>query len=674
MKVNISNLVGVLTLCLLTSTVLAGKKVEYDSSALVDPVVRGQIKLECVTGTPFKNEFPLLTNGNGSGTVFKTYTIPLDPELPEGDSVDVTVTVNWDDNNSFEFTVSEPGAFSRLIVSSGQTLDYDYLAVLGKPIDADQQVHAIVGGGTGPDISHLDFCLVSDPEPPVDETPPVISDVDIIPVPGEGTVDVSPDGDYTVSGLVTVQATVTDESDFSVILKLDGEELGQATADPNSDIYKYQWATTDVPSGNYILQIVVTDSFGNQDTVTLIVTVVTPLDACLEGGDKIPPNEDSEGGCSIPYVQLEYPDELAAQFPELTVTQALIPAKPGTQTTTCGLDANGDVISEFITQDARVDENGKVLDIRDLYLSDLFDIQGYFGEFYPGEPVPNPKLDYTNYAVPCIVLYYQRGPDFDEFGKPASFFFVEDTGGPTSVLTQDAADENAPDLFANAERLTAPLNFCTPEEGVCEPVPACFASGAECYQPSQQWIEKATVQPDDISLLVRHYLFDGTFQAYNPARVRSFKGTLAAVNIRQICPELASDSSTLVPGTAEYLAAEQQCKKDQAIELFFDLETAIKESARNLPGPDDVNAILNEHSKALSQIKVDRFDRALRDLKNLLDEVATAPWDDIDVFNDPGRLVMYTQALIFRVEQLKTTDQCLNRPSCLDDYASVVLP
>jgi hypothetical protein len=691
MKTNSINLVGAVALGLLASTAFAGESPEYTASTTwqVDPVVKGQIKLACAEGTAFKNEFPSLTNGNGPGTASNTYTIP--GYAPGDGPAEVAVDISWFDDNSFDFTVSPPGALSRLIVSSGQTLDYDYLGVLGEAKASDTGVHRVEGGAEGPDISHLDFCLVAapppPPPPPVDTDAPVITDVIIEAVPGEGTVSISDDGVFTVVGLVDIKATVTDDSGFSVILELNGEDLGAAMAPAGSSDYTYRWTTSTVPSGNYILQIIATDEFGNHETVTLEVTVLTPFEACLEGEDKIPLGEDGEGGCSIPGVTLEYPNELSSLFPEITVTQTLIKAIPnedgGNQTTACGLDMNLNVVSEVVTQDSRVDQNGKILVFRELQLAELFDIQGHFEEFHPdklaelGGVAPRPKLGVTDYFVTCGVLYHQHGPDFDEFEKPAAFYFSEDRGGPTSVLTQDPVD--VPEVFANAPRLTAPLNFCDLDLDNCEPVPACFASeDVQCYQPFQGWVEQAYNQPDDNNFLVgppmEQSMFNGTTEAYNAARTRGFKGTFAALNVRDVCVDLEGDASMLQPYSAAYLQAEYECKIDQARELFFDLETAIKESARNLPAPDDVNAILNPHSKALSQIKVERFNRALRDLDDLLDEIATAPWFPIDEFNDPGRLVMYTDALIFRVEQLEETQGCLQSPACIADLESLNQP
>ena len=368
---------------------------------------------------------------------------------------------------------------------------------------------------------------------------------------------------------------------------------------------------------------------------------------------------------------LEYPEALRGQLDPLPVTQMYVPAR---STSTECPDPN-------LARDPRVNPDGSVWDVRTLELNDLFEISETLGAKFTGL-----VLDDTTYGSVCLAVYFQEAPNFEDLAVllPPDFFlgfslnaYENDPASfprPVSVLTQ--GPEDIPGMYAGRDRLTAPLNFCDPADSDCAPLPGCFDDeNAQCYQPSQQFIERAVVQPDDNTLLIPtgtdpagsdlFTAFDGTYEVYNRGRTASFKGTLGVLNTRRVCPALEGSNPPFTPGTAEYLEAELDCMILQTLEVFYDIETAIKDAdGRGTLTSPNVTRLLNPHSKALGQIKNSQFERALRYLDDLLDQIYQAQWV-IDFNNDPGRLIMMVTAVRFQVEQHLATETCLEDPACV---------
>lgn len=83
-------------------------------------------------------------------------------------------------------------------------------------------------------------------------------------------VIVSPAGNATVSGTITVQVQAADDTGIeSITLLVDGVVLGQHFAEP----YNFIWATNQVTDGTHTLRAVAVDRVGNQTAVERTVSV-----------------------------------------------------------------------------------------------------------------------------------------------------------------------------------------------------------------------------------------------------------------------------------------------------------------------------------------------------------------------------------------------------------------
>ena len=205
---NVFALAGMLVLSLLTSVTLADRAPVPDASAKSTTVEKGNIKnqRQCPPDTTFfKNVFPSLTNGPGEGSTLPT------PFTIDGETV--LMTVSWVDNNTFGFGIQGGVAHRVGVTVDTNNFIYDYP---GAGVSSDHNLNRYLDGSDGDDVNHLDLCLaVAVP----DTVPP---DVEIT----------SPSGGVTVSGTITVTATVTDEPNnelSSVTASVDGELLGAAT-------------------------------------------------------------------------------------------------------------------------------------------------------------------------------------------------------------------------------------------------------------------------------------------------------------------------------------------------------------------------------------------------------------------------------------------------------------
>lgn len=569
----------------------------------------GEIKNRnhCPSGTTFfKNKFPSLTNGGPGGSTTIDFTV-------DGEIIPVTVT--WASNNSFEFDVAGGVAQKVGVTVDTNNFIYDY----SDPGDlqkgaADTQLNYFGAGQTADDVNHLDLCL---------------STLDTV-LPEVGIrVEPSTDG-TTVSGVISIIATVTDESglesvEIEIVSATDGTPIDPALIPaPTNSGNEYTWIldTSSLPAGDYIITVSATDAsiLANVVEEEKGITVVKTLQDCLEGSDGVPQGQTSIGGCDLTgFMQLEYPNEVG-ELGTLPVTQAAIPAKAGTGSMSCRTD-----LFPLIAQDPRVALDGTVTANYPLDMSTLFDISGHYAAFHPTEPVPQVILRADTVGSPCLTLLHQDAPDFSELTATLP------NGG---VYTVTQFPENVPGMYDGLPRITAPLS---------------------ASQPDLQFVEQAALQTDDLGLLIERAASPFTSDVFNASRARGFKGTFFPLNTREVC--LVLDPG-LDPGDGTvYFEAVLQCKTDLAVEYFDNLEQALRDAEPNLISPS-INNLLTDLNKARSMVKVGRWNKAIVDLTALSREVTNATWN-VDFRNDPGNLIMRIDNLFFRIEQLKQAENNL---------------
>lgn len=643
MKKKLIALAGIPVLYLFTSVALADVSGLPDESGNGIAPTFGEIKNrnDCDGATFFKNVFPSLTNGNPGGSDF----IDL---LVDGENVRVTVT--WYAENYFDFAIDGASAKKVGVTVDTNNFIYDYTSSVVDGI-ADTEINIFRDESEpevvipGDDVNHLDLCLVT-----LDTEPPFVE----ITLPEDTTPPA------TVSGTVTVTATVTDNKGplsvtacvYPVAASSCEDPLAQDLGSPsiNGDEYTWEWDSLMVADGTYIISVSGTDSAEPTpltETDTVAVEVVTSLDDCLEGGDGVPPGEPSEKGCNkTGFLQLEYPEELRDQYPDLNVTQAAIPAKDTVApTASCRTD-----LFPLVVQDPRVDEDGNLQGPSyDLELGTLFDIAGHYAEFHPGVDVPDAILRADTVGSPCLTLIHQDAPDF------ADLTDVLPNGG---VYTVTQFPEFVPGMFDFIDRITAPLSYCDVSEADCATLPICFDDPlVECYQPDPQFVEQAAYQPDDRFLVIKPFASPFTSDVFNASRTKGFKGSFFPLNTREVCLGL---DPTLVPGTTAYLEAVYECKIDLALQYADDTRLAIEEADTlgNLIDPA-VNTLYNWLNRAQGQIKNSHFERCIRYVQRLEGEILGGEWI-VDDRNDPGRLIMYSRNLEWRCAQLLETEAYLD--------------
>lgn len=592
MKTRLIALAGLPLLSLLTAVTFAAEADLPDDSDNATPEA-GIIKNrnQCPSGTTFfKNVFPSLTNGVPGGSTSIVFDV---------DGEDVAMTVTWNADNSFGFEID--GGIAPKV---GVTVDTNnFIYSYAGNVQADANLNAYSDGTAAGDVNHLDLCL-SVYSPDVES--PVV------------TIDSPLDGD-SVSGIVIVSATVTDNAELSsIVASVNGESLG-APMFTAPDQYTWSWDTTTLSNGDYTLSVTASDSSENSTTVSVVVTTVTTLQDCLEGPDLIPPGQPSDGGCNLTgFLQLEYPNEVGA-IENLIVRQAAIPAI-SVASSSCRTD-----LFPLIAQDPRVALDGTVTATYSLDLSTLFDIAGHYAQYHPLEAVPEVWMRADTVGSPCLTLVHQDAPDFSQLTAALP------NGG---VYTVTQFPELVPGMYDYIDRITAPLSDS---------------------QPDLQFVEQATLQTDDPLLLIEGEASPFTSDVFNASRTRGFDGTFFPLNTREAClfidPALSPDDG------APYFEAVLQCKTDLAVEYFDSLEQALLASEPNLISPK-INDLLTPLNKARSMVKVGRWNKATTDLTALSREVTSATWN-IDYRNDPGNLIMRIDNLFFRIDQLDQAESNL---------------
>ena len=205
-------------------------------------------------------------------------------------------------------------------------------------------------------------------------------------------------------------------------------------------------------------------------------------------------------------------------------------------------------------------------------------------------------------------------------------------------------------MYDTAARITAPLNYCDTASADCGSLPTCLDDPlVKCRQDNPEFVEQASMQPDDRTLLIQPYASQFTYDVFNASRTKGFKGTFFSLNTREVCLDL---DPVLVPGTTAYLDAVYQCKIDLALEYADDVRVAIEQADAegNLISPS-ANTLYNWLNRARGQIKNAHFDRCIRYIDRFEDEVVGGEWI-VDDRNDPGRLLTYGRNIRWRCEQL----------------------
>ena len=612
MSIRMFSLAGMPALSLLAVSVFAGETplTDYDVSANGTPPIQGLLKNQndCQDGTFFKNEYPSLTNGGDPGS--KTIDFNVEGKI-------VSMAVTWAEDNSFSFDISGGFAQEVGVTVDTNTFTYDYRPLNATaPVQGDANLNKLLAAGAiASDVNHLDLCLVA-----LDSEDPVVS----ITAPTVGD---------SVSGIVSIIATITDNEGLeTVTASVDGVPPNDGQTIPVSgpsivgNVYTWTFNASLLDVADYVITVSATDTSILENTVTrsITITAVRTLQDCLEGPDGVPPGETSAGGCDLTgFMQLEYPNAVG-DIEGLLITQAAIPALPGTLPT----DACRTDLFPLIAQDPRVDVNGNLTPntSTSLDLSTLFDIAGHYATYHPLEEVPQVMLRADTVGSPCLTLLHQDAPAFELLTSALP------NGG---VYTVTQFPELVPGMYPPGyPRITAPLSVA---------------------QPDLQYVEQATLQTDDYLLLVEREASPFTSDVFNASRSRGFDGTFFPLNTREVClfldPALGPDDGT------PYFEAVLQCKTDLAVEYFFNLEQALIEAEPNLLSPA-LNTLLTPLNQARSMVKVGRWNKATVDLTAFEREVTNATWN-IDLRNDPGNLIMRIDNLFFRIQQLDMAEAML---------------
>lgn len=272
---NVFTLVGVITVALLMSSAWAQTSqddyVTTNQGKLPElGVVLKSERRDCPTGTKFfKNEFPSLTNGQGAGNKTEIYSI---------DNVDVIMTVEWSGNNDFEFSIFNGVAHKVGVNIDTINLLYNYEMA---PVSGDAPLNKLTNNQPAADVNHLDLCLavaVLDTEPP------------------DVTID-APQPGVTVSGTVTVMATITDNVDVSSgsVMASVNDGVGDVSlgigTPIGSDQYQWSWDTTALEGAAQTVTVSASDPSGNIGTANANVFLDTEAPEVMinapEEGDRV---------------------------------------------------------------------------------------------------------------------------------------------------------------------------------------------------------------------------------------------------------------------------------------------------------------------------------------------------------------------------------------------------
>lgn len=312
MKRALFALAGLPVLCLFTAVALAGDLDTPDlseqqllqnsiESTITDPgIIKNKNQCLDPDAAFFKNEFPALTNGTGSGC--KTVVLPV------GDK-NIPMKVCWGPDNAFEFSlgVNEDGSSGDggAIVRLGVSVDTnDWIYEYKTPVVADKKLNFYSDGTPAGDVAHLDVCVVE-----VDTIKPTI------------TFEFPQDGGTVSGDEITVEVTAFDlsglatDEDGNPLVFYNVSDGETTTADvqmscTTSDNLTYDcsavWTTLGLTSGTYTITVKATDNAvpdQNTQTASVTVSLAQSLASCfgLIGDEDFDPgNADVYGdGCQI---------------------------------------------------------------------------------------------------------------------------------------------------------------------------------------------------------------------------------------------------------------------------------------------------------------------------------------------------------------------------------------
>jgi hypothetical protein len=600
---------------------------------------------QCEGATFFKNAFPSLTNGTPGGTDFINFivdgqTVRVDIEWYANNSFDIAVTGGWSprigvtiDTNHFIYESADPtvGITDPSLGFRDFGLNY-----YGIDVIAD-------------DVNHLDLCLED-----LDSDGPDVS------------IRVDPSSDGTVSGLVSIIATVIDDSlvDPNLltisIVNWEGTDVTPdyqdppdfSYCDPNDPDpvcteYTWPWDTSALPSGEYNITIDAVDLsvFANVGTGSFTVTVFNLKD-CLEGDDGVTGGEGGIQGCNpTGFMWNELPEQLrdSGLLDGQTLTQAAVRALSSAQDDVCGGPVDpitGERPYPFVARDPRWGEiTPGVYNPRPLDFSEIFNLSLV---------IPDPVADQVvmradTRGEPCLALLYGE----------ASFSFEDFYDGTVSLF--------------GANRYTYAVTQLpeVPELGL--PIPDDVGPLEPDGQIDLQRVPEATYSPTyrRLPTFIGEELGPFTSQVFNPARQKVPDWSYFALGTVQICESLLGSGLSPADGRPYYDAV-LACSTDLAVEYFDDLDTLLTYVGEpDLPGyptaclvdPSAENLRV-ELNKARSMVKVGDWTKADTRLNDLLFDVLQATWL-VDDRNCPGHVVMRIENLLWRNAQLEYAESLL---------------
>ena len=258
MKTKLVALAGLLVSSLLSSVTVADTvpTPDEDTGQVITPNAEIKSAGQCPSDTVFfKNAFPNLTNGPGSGVT------PPTPFNIGGTTV--WMTVSWNEDNSFGFDIMGGVAHRVGVTVDTNRFIYEYSPAPLVPVSNDQNLNWYMDPNeVGDDVAHLDLCLsVADPgdivDPDVTIIAPTVNDV----VFGDdvAVITIATDNDSVSS----VTASVVGTSVSAVCLP----------DSMNTNQYNCSLDTTSLGSGNFTILVSATDPAGNTGTATVGVFV-----------------------------------------------------------------------------------------------------------------------------------------------------------------------------------------------------------------------------------------------------------------------------------------------------------------------------------------------------------------------------------------------------------------
>lgn len=642
---NVVALTGLLLMSFLTSAALGAERTIEDyghSSNGFFPEV-GNLKNQraCPAGTKFfKNVGPGLTNGSGAGSIGTPLEFVIDGET-------VTMSISWDSNNSFGFTLTGGVAHIVGVTSDTNNLLYDYVnfytavnnvvsGTTNTPVFSDGDLNKIMDAA---DVNHLDLCLA-----PVDTTKPVITFV--------SPEDTTPPSQ--VSGEVIVIVTVSDESGVDpqsvtvavndgTPIRMDCEPLSQ-----NQYQCEYVWDTESLPVGLYELTVSAADEavpVANIATVSVEVDVVKLLTECFgilgdedfPGGD--PNNDGYANGCNpTGQVNVQAP-------PDTDVCNVDNPPA------FCFISGNKLKADSRLNSDVPGERAAIISELTSLYGGcDACVVPGYCGP----QGIPDPRMVKDSFGnweprelVPLTIAHVAEGSPEGVLGKyvygyKGCFAAVQHIrGGELFQLYPDWPQDDPNTVEDEATGLVF-VKTHDPDTAI-SPGPVAL-----CSNLGQQDVSQAGYQPIGKTQSV-DTLEDGTTAAI----------TLAATQACQNPPRTLSrdngiDVSNIIEtdGSGNPVAFKYQRAQAQFDALFVALNCAEPTFLRRGKSRfSKVSSPINQAKAQFDNGTIAALGRARDDLNDAADAIRTSNWD-VTSDNCAGDALARTENLAWRMTDL----------------------